>query len=242
MRTEYNKWVTPTDYDGHHFRSRTEAKWAVFFNEMGIKYEFEPKTFMFHPDEIGEMYIIEPLYTYDAMFPDKTKHIYYKPDFYLPDYDVWAEVKPTEFTRLEDGKLYLLVNKIKGTCIRLVSFPKHRVYLCETWHKGHIYQYYCYLDFKDNKFNYGFNFDSERFRKGKQPHRSDKICRAKRIAKEWRFEGQMDNPERNIYNEILQSENGNIYRIKEILNARLIELGKDYKYRMDLMISLSKIK
>lgn len=30
-----------TSYDGYLFRSRLEARWAVFFNKLGIKYEYE---------------------------------------------------------------------------------------------------------------------------------------------------------------------------------------------------------
>ena len=60
-----------TEYDGHKFRSRLEARWAVFFNEMGWEYEYEP-----------EGYILS----------DGT---WYLPDFYLTEYDVYVEVKPT---------------------------------------------------------------------------------------------------------------------------------------------------
>lgn len=31
----------PTEYNGYIFRSRTEARWAVFFDGMGIRYEYE---------------------------------------------------------------------------------------------------------------------------------------------------------------------------------------------------------
>ena len=31
-----------TSYDGYRFRSRLEARWAVFFNEAGIEYQYEP--------------------------------------------------------------------------------------------------------------------------------------------------------------------------------------------------------
>ena len=30
-----------TIYNGYRFRSRLEARWAVFFDEMGIKYEWQ---------------------------------------------------------------------------------------------------------------------------------------------------------------------------------------------------------
>ena len=34
-----------TEYNGYRFRSRLEARWAVFFDAMGIKYEYEPEGF-----------------------------------------------------------------------------------------------------------------------------------------------------------------------------------------------------
>lgn len=34
-----------TEYNGYMFRSRLEARWAVFFDSMGIKYEYEPEGF-----------------------------------------------------------------------------------------------------------------------------------------------------------------------------------------------------
>ena len=34
-----------TIYNGYKFRSRLEARWAVFFDAAGIKYEYEPEGF-----------------------------------------------------------------------------------------------------------------------------------------------------------------------------------------------------
>lgn len=58
-----------TEYKGHLFRSRLEARWAVFFDTMGIPYHYEPEGF-----EMGG--------------------IRYLPDFYLPEWKTWIEVKP----------------------------------------------------------------------------------------------------------------------------------------------------
>lgn len=58
-----------TKYNGYKFRSRLEARWAVFFDEMGIKYEYEPEGF-----ELS----------------DGTKYL---PDFYLPESGSFFEVK-----------------------------------------------------------------------------------------------------------------------------------------------------
>lgn len=34
-----------TYYKDYHFRSRLEARWAVFFDALGVKYEYEPEGF-----------------------------------------------------------------------------------------------------------------------------------------------------------------------------------------------------
>ena len=58
-----------TYYNGYRFRSRLEARWAVFFDAMGIKYEYEPEGFTMSD---GTMYL---------------------PDFYLPESGQFFEVK-----------------------------------------------------------------------------------------------------------------------------------------------------
>jgi hypothetical protein len=57
-----------TFYDGQHYRSRLEARWAVFFNAMRIHYQYEPEGFNLH----GTFYL---------------------PDFYLPTQKYFFEVK-----------------------------------------------------------------------------------------------------------------------------------------------------
>ena len=56
-----------TEYRGYRFRSRLEARWAVFFDEAGIEWVYEPQGF----DVNGR---------------------YYLPDFYLPQFG-YFEVK-----------------------------------------------------------------------------------------------------------------------------------------------------
>lgn len=58
-----------TSYKGYRFRSRLEARWAVFFDALGLRWHYELEGFNF--DELC-----------------------YLPDFYLPDWDVYLEVKP----------------------------------------------------------------------------------------------------------------------------------------------------
>lgn len=62
-----------THYAGHRFRSRLEARWAVFFDTLGLTWEYEPQGFV-----IGGGYL-------------ETNP--YLPDFYLRDERLWVEVK-----------------------------------------------------------------------------------------------------------------------------------------------------
>lgn len=58
-----------THYNGYKFRSRLEARWAVFFDELGIKYEYEKEGY-----DLGDGW-------------------HYLPDFYLPDSNQFIEIK-----------------------------------------------------------------------------------------------------------------------------------------------------
>lgn len=59
-----------TEYKGYRFRSRLEARWAVFFDALGVKWEYE---FEGYPLSTGGGYL---------------------PDFWLPNLKLYAEVKP----------------------------------------------------------------------------------------------------------------------------------------------------
>lgn len=78
-----------TRYAGCRFRSRLEARWAVFFDALGIAWEYEPQGF-----QCSYRLSLE-----EGTFP-------YLPDFWLPDLGLWAEVKGT----LDDSELLRLLN------------------------------------------------------------------------------------------------------------------------------------
>lgn len=59
-----------TEYRGHLFRSRLEARWAVAFDRLGIAWKYETEGYRVGYDQ-------HP----------------YLPDFYLPVLGMWAEVK-----------------------------------------------------------------------------------------------------------------------------------------------------
>lgn len=74
-----------TKYKGYRFRSRLEARWAVFFDALGLKWEYEPEGFELSN---GERYL---------------------PDFRVQgsDCSVWVEVKPTTHRRFRAPLIYL---------------------------------------------------------------------------------------------------------------------------------------
>lgn len=61
--------VIPVNYKGRPFRSMTEARWAIFLDAMGIKWEYEKDGYSING------------------------HLGYIPDFYLPELNAWLEVK-----------------------------------------------------------------------------------------------------------------------------------------------------
>ena len=82
-----SKKAIETHYKGCRFRSRLEARWAVFFDALGIEWLYEPEGF-------------EVTIPYNAAGDTATYR--YLPDFYLPKLKVWAEVKG----RLIDNDTY----------------------------------------------------------------------------------------------------------------------------------------
>jgi hypothetical protein len=71
-----------TRYKGYRFRSRLEARWAVFFDALGVKWEYEPEGF-------------------------ELKNGRYLPDFrIIADSQLWVEIKPNFPSGDEFQKLY----------------------------------------------------------------------------------------------------------------------------------------
>jgi len=79
-----------TRYKGYRFRSRLEARWAVFFDAIGTKWEYEVEGF-----DLGE-------------------HGWYLPDFWLPDSKCYFEVKPKVVSIRPTRKIYF-AGKINTT-------------------------------------------------------------------------------------------------------------------------------
>lgn len=65
-----------TIYNGYRFRSRLEARWAVFFGTFGLTYEYEKEG-------------------YNLGFDEEQEFGYYLPDFYFPSLQTYCEIKPS---------------------------------------------------------------------------------------------------------------------------------------------------
>lgn len=79
--------LTPieTSYKGVTFRSRLEARWAVFFDELHVRWLYEPEGFV---------------------LPSGARYL---PDFFLPDFNYWIEIKPELIEDRRHGEFMELV-------------------------------------------------------------------------------------------------------------------------------------
>lgn len=98
-----------TRYNGYRFRSRLEPRWAVFFDSLGIAYEYEKEGFAL-----------------DGCF--------YLPDFWLPVWRTWVEVKsaaaawpgdwqPCQSLALAGSPIMVLVGECWPGRHGIVDFP-----------------------------------------------------------------------------------------------------------------------
>lgn len=146
-----------TQYNGYRFRSRLEARWAVFFDKAGIKYQYEPEGFEVEGYD-GEVYR-------------------YLPDFYLPEIGIYAEVKPSADMLLNDedkiafmidweGPLsdgLLILGQIPN--VSLAGMPKGNgalarvpVFPLLSWEKGIKLDYATFAKDKVVRETYGFGY------------------------------------------------------------------------------------
>lgn len=91
--------ILPTRWNGIIFRSRTEARWAVFLDFLKVPYEYEHQG-------------------YDL---DGT---YYLPDFYLPSLDDYLEVKASSPDKEEQRKAEKLATATRKRVFITTGSPK----------------------------------------------------------------------------------------------------------------------
>lgn len=93
-----------THYKGYRFRSRLEARWAVFFDALGLKWEYEVEGFDLGP--LG----------------------WYLPDFWLPQIQMWAEVKARHHDTTALAKCFAIAAEV-GPILLLNGTPENRPYV-----------------------------------------------------------------------------------------------------------------
>lgn len=151
-----------TVYNGYRFRSRLEARWAVFFDAMGIKWQYEAEGY-----DLGDLG-------------------WYLPDFWLPDHKWHAEVKPGEFSEVEFAKAYGI-----GKTVILDGMPENRPYfLARDDDNDYGYQWYYYDNYpfpNNGDSYYGTDFFYHGFCNFDDYYRTE-IDYAVRCAKSARFE------------------------------------------------------
>ncbi len=86
-----------THYAGYRFRSRLEARWAVFFDALGIAWQYEPQGF-----DSSENW---------ALCGGLERPVQYLPDFFLPSpygrhHGLWVEVKGSVEALRNDAPRY----------------------------------------------------------------------------------------------------------------------------------------
>ena len=97
-----------TRYDGHKFRSRLEARWAVVFNELDIAYSYEPEGW-----DLGELG-------------------WYLPDFWIPSWNRYVEIKPDDEEQIQTGlaKTAALARLVDKRVMLIAGGPRgHRAWL-----------------------------------------------------------------------------------------------------------------
>lgn len=90
-----------TIYKGYRFRSRLEARYAIFFDALNVKWDYEIEGY------------------------DLDDYGWYLPDFWFPTFECFGEVKPKLFSKIE----FLKVLALLSPCILFdTSPPKVKYY------------------------------------------------------------------------------------------------------------------
>jgi hypothetical protein len=98
----------PTRYKGCLFRSRNEARWAVFFETLRMRWTHEPEGF-------------------------RLPNYRYLPDFYIDEWRSWVEIKSGDPTSEERAKCRFLCDITDQFVILLAGEPypeRYQAYLC----------------------------------------------------------------------------------------------------------------
>lgn len=103
-----------TRYAGYHFRSRLESRWAVFFDAIKQPWEYEKEGYHLP----SGMYL---------------------PDFWLPRFECWLEVKGKEPTNLERKLCGELAYGLNTPVLLAIGLPGEQleIFSYQTYGEGH---------------------------------------------------------------------------------------------------------
>ncbi len=87
-----------TVYKGIRFRSRLEARWAVFFNSLNFKFVYEPEGY-------------------------NLNGIWYLPDFWISDWQTFIEIKPEKATHEQRNKCQKLSDLTNNNVLLIAGQP-----------------------------------------------------------------------------------------------------------------------
>lgn len=104
MENEQTIKAIPTRYEGVTFRSRLEARWALFFDAIGTAWEYEPQGY-----DLG-----------DGMW--------YLPDFWIPEWGCYVEIKPTVENTGALVLASMLAEQSRKGVIVIMGYPNHDQY------------------------------------------------------------------------------------------------------------------
>lgn len=107
-----------TRYKGYRFRSRTEARWAVYFDACMIPWEYEREGYRLSN---GQWYLPDFWLTLSSGFGNGGR----EPKTYN---HMWAEVKGQPFTQEEILKCTLLSETTGVDCLMLDGIPDFKAY------------------------------------------------------------------------------------------------------------------
>ena len=142
-----------TVYNGYRFRSRLEARWAVFFDALGIKYEYEAEGY-----DLGE-------------------EGWYLPDFYFPEGLLDEDVKFAEVKKYQGKNSFsvkMLFPKVHAFAVMAIKELGYKTALLDG-PPDFTYYYVCHYDADlsepDNPYGDGWGEDAMLFNEAMDENR-----------------------------------------------------------------------
>lgn len=119
-----------TLYKGNYFRSRTEARWAVYFDALGVRWEYEKEGY-----DLGD-------------------GRYYLPDFWFPKHKMYGEVKGDEHISDDDmDKMKRLVIQSQKPLCLFIGIPRKTI--ITTINPSYNDDGICHVRHPDHKYDMG---------------------------------------------------------------------------------------